>query len=137
MIEVAAGGNSGLMGGLLDRMSFGGGSKAYLYSGARPPLEGTPSTAIICTVLFQSVAGTINSTTGDLVIAEGVESAIVASGTPTWARVVDGNEAHLFDCDVRLSSQPDLGQELVVASTGLYIGALLKILSGSFSARAA
>jgi hypothetical protein len=79
-------------------------------------------------------AGTINST-GSLVLTVGIESAVLAGVTPTWARVLNGNEEQLFDCDARLSSSADTGQELVVqAPSGFYAGALLQIQSGTFSA---
>lgn len=133
MIEVVPAGNAGLMSGMLDRMGQGGAARARLYSGARSP---TPSTPLIALVLFADVAGAIDPTTGDLLVAVGVESLLLQSTGPTWAQVFNGNDEHLFNCDARTTADADTGQELVVAApAGLYAGALVQIQSGSISAR--
>ena len=135
MIEVVAAGNAGLMSGLLDRMGQGGACRVRLYGGVRPAAGGTPATSLISLVLLDEPAGTID-VNGDLILTPGVESAVLVGVTPTWARVSNGNEEHLFDCDARLSTAPDANQEIVViAPSGFYAGALLQIQSGFFSAR--
>ena len=123
------------MAGLLDRMGQGGAARAHIYGGARQALGSVPSTPLLCVAFFADIAGTVNAA-GALVLASGAESAIILPGTPTWARIYSGNMDHLFDCDVRLSSAADAGQELVVYAVTLYAGALVRILSGSFSATA-
>ncbi|MBY0464410.1 MAG: hypothetical protein K2W33_05660 [Burkholderiales bacterium] len=133
MIEVVAAGNAGLMTGLRDRMGQGGAARARLYSGTRSP---TPSTPLIALVLFADVTGIIDPTTGDLLVAEGVECLLLQSTAPTWAQVFNGNDEHLFNCDARTTADADTGQELVIAApAGLYAGALVKIQSGTLSAR--
>lgn len=133
MIEVMPVGNAGLMSGMLDRMGQGGAARARLYSGSRSP---TPSTPLIALVLFADAAGTIDPVTGDLQVTDGVESLLLQSTAPTWAQVFNGNDEHLFDCDARVSTDADTGQEVVIAApAGLYAGALVQIQSGTFSAR--
>lgn len=133
MIEVVAAGNAGLMAGLLDRMGQGGAARARLYSGTRGP---TPSTPLIAVVLFADVAGTIHPATGDLLVAVGAECLLLQSTAPTWAQVFNGTDEHLFDCDARVSTDADTGQELVIAAPdGLYAGALVQIQSGTLTAR--
>lgn len=135
MIEVLAAGNAGLMGGLLDRMGQGGAARVRLYTGARPAAANAPTGNLIAVVYLAEPAGYVH-TDGDLVLATGVDSTLLLSAAPTWARVFDGNENQLFDCDARLSPDADTGQEIVVAApAGLYAGALLRIQSGTFSAR--
>lgn len=136
MIEVVKGGNAGLMLGLLDRINTGGAGRVQLYAGSRPSASASPSGTLVALLLFADLAGTIDSSTGDLLLAQGAESVVLVGTAPTWARVSSGNNEHLFDCDARLSTAPDTGQELVVeAPAGFYTGAIIRILSGAFSAR--
>lgn len=136
MIEVVKAGNAGLMLGLLDRIGLGGAGQVRLYTGTRPTASSAPSGTLVALLLFADLAGTIEVTTGDLLIDQGPESVVLVGSAPTWARVHNGDDEHLFDCDVRLSTVPDTGQELVVdAPDGFYTGAIIRILSGTFSAR--
>jgi hypothetical protein len=135
MIEVAAAGSAGLMTGLLDRMGQGGAGRVRLYSGVRPSASASATTPLIALVLLDEPAGAVD-VNGDLILTPGVESTLLQSTAPTWARVFDGNENQLFDCDARVSTAADTGQEIViVAPAGLYTGALVQIQSGTFSAR--
>lgn len=136
MIEVVKGGNAGLMLGLLDRINTGGAGRVQLYAGSRPSAGASPSSTLVALLLFADLAGTLDSSTGDLLLSQGAESVVLVGTAPTWARVSSGENEHLFDCDARLSTAPDTGQELVVeAPAGFYTGAIIRILSGSFSAR--
>lgn len=136
MIEVVKAGNAGLMLGLLDRIGLGGAGQARLYTGTRPQASASPSGTLVAQLLFADLAGTIEVTTGDLLLSQGPESVVLVGSAPTWARVYNGDNEHLFDCDVRLSTASDTGQELVVAApAGFYAGAIIRILGGTFSAR--
>lgn len=136
MIEVVKAGNAGLMLGLLDRIGTGGAGQVRLYAGARPAASAAPSGTLVALLLFADVAGTIEAATGDLVVSQGPESVVLVGLPPTWARVSSGENEHLFDCDARLSTGADIGQELVVsAPDGFYAGAIIRILGGTFSAR--
>ena len=135
MIEVVAAGSAGLMAGLLDKMGEGGAARVRLYSGVRPATNAAPVSAIIALVLLDEPAGAVDIN-GDLVLTPGVESVLLQSTAPTWARISNGNDTHLFDCDARVSTDADTGQEVVIAApAGLYAGALVQIQSGTFSAR--
>ena len=136
MIEVVPAGNAGLMQGLLDRMNIGGAARIRLYGGSRPPALTAPSSPLVALVLLADLAGIIDGPTGDLLLTPGAETTVSVGTAPTWARVESGEGQHLFDCDARLSTSPDTGQEIVVvAPTGFFAGALLRIQSGTFSAR--
>jgi len=85
-------------------------------------------------VYLAEPAGTVQAN-GDLVLTTGIDSVLLMSAAPTWARVLDGNEVQLFDCDARVSTAANTGQEIVIAAPGgLYAGALVRIQSGTFSA---
>lgn len=132
MIEVGFAGSAAMMDGLLDRMNAGGNARALIYSGTRPT-DGLPSTPPLCVAILASPAGTV-SLAGELSLSIGTESSITLVGVPTWARITNGNEEVMFICDARLSSAPDTGQELVInAPSGMYVGALVQVISGTFS----
>lgn len=134
MIEVVAAGSAGLMAGLLDRMGQGGAARVRLYSGVRPAASASPSTPLVALVLLAEPAGIVHDA-GQLVLTPGVESLLLQSTAPTWARVFDGADNQLFDCDARVSTAANTGQEVVIdAPAGLYAGALVQIQSGTFSA---
>lgn len=135
MIEVVAAGNAGLMAGLLDKMGQGGAARVRLYSGTRPAAGAAPTGSLISVVYLAEPAGSVGGN-GDLILTPGVESVVLVGTSPTWARVFNGNEEHLFDCDARLASDVNTGQEIVVtAPSGFLAGAMLQIQSGTFSAR--
>jgi hypothetical protein len=129
VIEVATAGNQGMMAGLLDKLNQGGAARVRLYAGVRP------STAtLIAVVYLAEPAGTL-AADGSLVLTVGIESVVLLGTAPTWARVSNGAEDHVFDCDARLSTAANTGQEIVVtAPNGFYAGALVQIQSGVFSA---
>lgn len=135
MTDVEVVGNVALMSGLLDRMGQGGACRAYIYSGARVASDVTPPGALVSVVYFAEPAGVVNATTGVLTLAPGVQSAVLAGVTPSWARIKNGNDEHLLTVSARLSTQADNDEELVVvAPAGFYTGALLQLLSGTVSA---
>lgn len=127
MIEVAEAGNAGLMGGLLDRMGFGGAARVAVYGSDRPL-----TTTLVTTVYLAEPAGSILPN-GNLSLVPGVQSVVVNASTPKWGRVLNGLGEALFDCDVRLSGAPDLNQEIVLDTPNLAVGALVQIQSGTFS----
>lgn len=135
MIEVVAAGNAGLMAGLLDRMGAGGAARIRLYTGVRPAAAAPATGSLVAVVYLAEPAGAVQAN-GDLLLTTGVDSTLLLGSAPAWARVFDGNDVQLFDCDARLSTAADTGQEIVVvAPAGLYAGALMRIQSGTFSAR--
>lgn len=134
MIEVVAAGNAGLMSGLLDRMGAGGAARIRLYAGTRIAASDTAPSNPVAVVYLAEPAGVIQPG-GDLLLSPGVDSVLLLGSAPTWGRVFDGNDVPLFDCDARVSTAPDAGQEIVVvAPAGLFPGALLRIQSGTLSA---
>lgn len=127
MIEVQAAGNSGMMAGILDKLGQGGAGRVSLYSSARPD-----TSTLVATVYMAEPAGTLQIN-GDLLLVPGVQSVVVHASVPVWGQVLNGAGEALFKCDVRLSGAADTGQELVIAATGVVVGALVQIQSGTFS----
>lgn len=117
---------------LLARMAAGGAARARLYAGARPASGAAHAQDLVGLVLFADVAGEVVA--GELVIAPGPVSVALSPAAPVWARVTNGDEVFLFDCDCRLSGVADTGQELVLSGTALQAGVALQILSGTLSA---
>lgn len=136
MIEVVPAGNAALMQSLLDRMNTGGAARVRLFGGTRPLASAEPGSPLVALVLLADLAGVIEGPTGDLILSIGADTTVVLGTAPEWARVYSGEDQQLFDCDARLSSATDTGQELVLdAPDGFYAGAILRIQSGTFSAR--
>lgn len=133
---VGIGGSQGLMSGLLARINTGGAGCVYVYNGTRPATGAAHTATLIATCLLAQPAGTVNAS-GDLVLAQGPDSNVVSALAPQWARVCDGSDAFLFDCHARLSNAANTGQELVFASTGMFVGGLTRIVSGTLSGRTA
>jgi hypothetical protein len=125
--------SAAFMAALLQALGTGG--KAILYAGARPAPGGT-APAALGQVLFADIPGEIDA--GALVLAPGPVAVALGNGAPTWARVLSGSGAWLFDCDARMGGATDTGQELVIGSgTALQAGVSIQILSGQFTAVAA
>lgn len=106
---------------------------ATFYSGARPA-NGVASTAVVANVPFASPAGVVVDGVLQIAIANSAE--VISDAEPTWARLKNSNGDFLADCDCRLTSVDDVGQEFVIDALELYTGASLKITSGAFSALA-
>jgi hypothetical protein len=117
-------------------MNTGGAARVRLYGSTRPPANTTTLLPLVALILLADLAGVIDGTTGDLILSIGAETTVLLGTTPTWARVFSGEDQQLFDCDARLSTGADTGQELVIAAPdGFYLGAILRIQSGTLSAR--
>ena len=123
--------SAAFMGALLS--ALGTGAKALLYTGTRPAPGEAAAGAAVGQVLFADIPGTV--TAGALVLDPGPVAVALANAAPTWARVMSGADAWLFDCDARMGAATDAGQELVIGSTAaLQAGVSIQILSGQFSA---
>lgn len=101
-----------------------------LYDGVRP-LPGELSGAIVAVIPFATPAGSVDD--GKLQITLTSASSILGSNPPTWARLFDSQSNWLADCDARLTSVDDAGQEFVIDALELYTGAEIRLSSGTFS----
>ena len=96
-----------------------------IYGGARPALGAAPSGDLLATIVLVESIGEVED--GLLSITPTGEALIEAGGVATWARIVNGDGALAWDCDV---SDLDGAGELRLPSTTLYAGGYTRIVSG-------
>jgi hypothetical protein len=127
MIEISAALNASRLNGVIAFLAIGAeNAKVHLYDGARPVLGGTPAGTLLTSIVLVEPLGTVAD--GFLTLAPTPEAMILASGEATWARIVNGDGALAWDCDV---SDLNGTGELRLASTTLYAGGYTRIVSGT------
>jgi hypothetical protein len=100
-------------------------ARANLYDGVRPPLGGTPAGNLLVSIVLMEPLGIVAE--GLLTLTPTDEVMITTTGQATWARIVNGNGALAWDCDV---SDLNGTGELRLPSTILYAGGYTRIVSG-------
>jgi len=100
-------------------------ARAEIYDGVRPALGGTPAGNLLASIVLMKPLGTVAN--GLLSVATTNEVMIGNTGQATWARIVNGNGALAWDCDV---SDLNGTGELRLPSTTLYAGGYTRIVSG-------
>ena len=98
---------------------------AEIYDGVRPALGGSPAGNLLACIVLMEPLGTVSN--GLLSVAPTNEVMIGNTGQATWARIVNGNGAMAWDCDV---SDLNGTGELRLPSTTLYAGGYTRIVSG-------
>lgn len=106
-------------------------STVHLFGNVRPAAGAAAGASPVAIVPLNKPCGTVNVTTGLLELALSQDGQIASSDMPTWARFYNNAGVWMFDCDARSSSDPNLGQEVVVQIPVVYIGAYLRIASGT------
>ena len=101
------------------------GARAEIYDGVRPAFGGVPLGRLLVAIALAEPVGTIQD--GVLTLTPTAEVMITATGQATWARIVNGEGAVAWDCDV---SDLNGTGELRLASTTLYAGGFTRIVSG-------
>lgn len=100
-------------------------ARAEIYDGVRPALGGTPTGNLLASIVLMEPLGTVSN--GVLLVATTNEVMIGNTGQATWARIINGNGALAWDCDV---SDLNGAGELRLPSTTLYAGGYTRIVSG-------
>lgn len=100
-------------------------ARAEIYDGVRPALGGTPAGNLLASIVLMEPMGIVAN--GLLSVATTNEVMIGNTGQATWARIVNGNGALAWDCDV---SDLNGTGELRLPSTTLYAGGYTRIVSG-------
>ena len=100
-------------------------ARAEIYDGVRPALGGTPTGNLLASIVLMEPLGTVSN--GLLSVTPTNEVMIGNTGQATWARIVNGNGALAWDCDV---SDLNGTGELRLPSTTLYAGGYTRIVSG-------
>lgn len=121
MIEETQAFRESALTGRLDFLNTGAGvAKVNVYGGTRPAsVDDVPGTFVLVAIDLDNPAGVVSA--GELTLTP-VDAALVTnSGTATWARVTNRNDATAFDMDV--------GVECVLSSTTLYAGGQVTLVS--------
>lgn len=98
-----------------------------LYDGPRPATPTTAVTAenhLIAAIALTQPAGTVAA--GVLTLTPEADGLILLTGSPTWARLLNGNGAAVFDCDVGVGVG---AWEIKIAQAELFAGGDAKITS--------
>ena len=101
------------------------GARVDVYDGVRPALGGAPLGQLLVAIGLAEPIGTVAA--GVLTLTLTTEVMITATGQATWARVVNGEGAVAWDCDV---SDLNGTGEPRLPSTTLYAGGFTRIVSG-------
>jgi hypothetical protein len=123
--------------GTLTLLDAGGADKpgyALFYAGTRPEDGGTPAGSALISVPFAYPAGVVQAD-GSLLLNTGAQVLAVADGVATWARIFNGNDVRIADCD---ASGPNGTGALRIAVSGgdglsaqVWAGAAVQIASGT------
>lgn len=126
MIEISTELNEYRLNGVIAFLAGGAeNARANLYDGVRPTLGGAPTGNLLVSIVLMEPIGTVAN--GLLTLTPTDEVMIATTGQATWARIVNGNGALAWDCDV---SDLNGSGELRLPSTTLYAGGYTRIVSG-------
>ena len=97
--------------------------KLRLYSGARPAVTAAPPSAALAELALAKPCGAVNAQ-AELVFAPVSDAMVQASGTATWARLVDGDGVTVADMDV---GEAGSGAAVILGKTALEAGAIVRV----------
>lgn len=127
MIQISTALNDQRLAGVITFLGLGTpAAVARLYSGTRPAFGTAPTGTLLVEIPLQEPIGQVAN--GSLAITPSDEALILADGVATWARVLNGEGAIAWDCDV--SNLAGTG-EIRISSTTLYAGGYTRIISGT------
>lgn len=96
-----------------------------LYSGARPSVTGDPATGVVLVVVdLPAPCGSVVD--GALTLNAPAWVNVLATGTCSWARIVDRNGNPVADMDVGLTGS---GADIELNALDVYAGGLLGVTS--------
>ncbi len=125
MIRISSPLNEARLQGVMAFLAAGNGAaRVRVYGGVRPAFGSEPAGDLLAEIPLMKPVGTVVD--GLLAITPTSEALIINTGQATWARVVNGNGALAWDCDV---SDLNGTGELRLASTTLYAGGFTRIVS--------
>lgn len=101
--------------------------KVRLYGGTRPVTGAAPGTPLLCEIELNPASAVVSN--GTLTIAQFDSGLILSTGSPTWARIVNGSGTHVLDCD---AGGPGSTTEIIVTAATLYEGGRVLLASAVF-----
>jgi hypothetical protein len=104
-------------------------AKIQLYDGVRPlvTVAADVGNNLIAEVALQDPAGSVVANALHL-LASVTPATVLYTGTPTWARAVNGNGATAFDMDCGITGS---GAECILTDAILYAGGVVTIVSAT------
>lgn len=112
---------------LTGRLGYlGTAAKLRLYDGTRPAVSAAATGNLIAEVTLQNPAGTVSA--GALTLLASGPATVAITGTPTYARVVNGSDATAFDMSAGVDGS---GADCILSDAVLYAGGVVTIISAS------
>lgn len=113
---------------IIDAVDAGSGAgKLRIYDGTRPTTGGTVTT-LLAEVTLNDPSFTVSSGVLTLVTSPALSGTAVATGTASWARLVDSADTFVMDLSVGTS-----GQDINLATTSIVTSAVVQITSGTIT----
>lgn len=126
MIQISSALNEYRLNAVINFLAIGTeNARVRVYGGVRPAFGAAPSGDLLATLVLVEPIGEVED--GQLAITPTGEALIETGGEATWARIVNGDGALAWDCDV---SDLNGTGELRLPSTTLYAGGYTRIVSG-------
>lgn len=101
--------------------------KIKFYTAPRPAAHGGAATTLVATVTLADPPGSVLN--NELVLTPPADALVLVNGTPTWARIEDGNGAASTECDVSdLAGAGEIKLEFV----NLLAGGAIRIVDARF-----
>jgi len=127
-VEISTAHNEARLTGTRTFMDSGAANaRIRIYDGTRPALGGAATTLLVEIVLAKP-CGTVAANKLTLQADDPAGYEVVAAGSATWARIVNGNGDLVLDCDV---SDPAGSGEVKLPGTTLAVGDIVP-LSASY-----
>lgn len=125
MISISTAHNEVRLTATRDFMDLGvSNAKVQIYAGTRPANGATAATSPLVEISLNKPSGTVASNA--LTLSSNDLPLIALSGSPTWARVLNGNGAHVLDAD---AGGPGSTTEIVVSQATLLQGGQVALVS--------
>lgn len=100
-----------------------------LYDGTRPANGAAVTTQVLLATLhLDKPCATVAA--GVMTLLSADAPLVMATGTPTWARVKNGAAAHAFDCDASVVGG---GGQVTVPAVPIYAGGRTNLASGTLT----
>lgn len=101
-------------------------AKLLLYTSPRPATGAAATGTLLVSIALTQPCGVVDASGLHLVAAGSAQAS--GTGIATWARLVDGNNNAVFDCDAKQTDDPRQA-ELILDIAAMYPGAFVNLVS--------